>query len=155
MNFELSNQQLCDVAEAFETKLNEGLANEARQIKCLPCFTPIDSREFSGKAHVLDLGGSNLRSAEVDLENMTVGNIHKAKMPWQRGVPMAKKEYLSIQAELLSHLKTESAHTQLGYCFSYPARSLENGDAELIRWTKGIIVPETSGWQRAPRIYED
>jgi hexokinase len=145
MNFELNNQQLCEITEAFESKLREGLAADARQIKCLPCFTPIDSKDFSAKAHVLDLGGSNLRAAEVDLENMTIGNVYKAKMPWQRGEPMAKQEYLKIQAELLSHLKTDSASAQLGYCFSYPARSLENGDAELIRWTKGIIVPDTEG----------
>lgn len=146
MNFELSPEQLLDVVKVFQERLLEGLEADGKQIKCLPCFTPMDNKEFSGKSHVLDLGGSNLRAAEVDLDEMSVSNIHKAKMPWQRGVVMAKQEYLGVQADLLAKLdEADVSKASLGYCFSYPAKSLQNGDASLIRWTKGIVVPDTEG----------
>ena len=33
----------------------------------------------------------------------------------------------------------------IGYCFSYPAESMLNGDASLIRWTKGVDIKEMLG----------
>jgi len=36
-------------------------------------------------------------------------------------------------------------NSPIGYCFSYPAKSLTNGDAELIHWTKGVNIDEMEG----------
>jgi hexokinase len=41
-------------------------------------------------------------------------------------------------------LKIEKA-TPIGYCFSYPAESMTDGDAKLLRWTKGVNIKEMVG----------
>lgn len=33
----------------------------------------------------------------------------------------------------------------VGYCFSYPATSLFNGDAELLKWVKGVNIKDMEG----------
>jgi hexokinase len=49
-------------------------------------------------------------------------------------------------AGVISQLKTlDKTVTRIGYCFSYPADCRVNGDATLLRWTKGIDIPEMIG----------
>jgi len=37
------------------------------------------------------------------------------------------------------------AESPIGYCFSYPATSLSNGDAILVNWSKGVNIPNMIG----------
>jgi hexokinase len=51
--------------------------------------------------------------------------------------------YIS-QAKAINQLKLPK-NSPVGYCFSYPAKSLINGDAELITWTKGVNIAGMAG----------
>lgn len=51
--------------------------------------------------------------------------------------------YIS-QAQIINQLSLPQNST-IGYCFSYPAKSLLNGDAELIKWTKGVNIAGMEG----------
>ena len=48
------------------------------------------------------------------------------------------------EAETIRRLNIP-ANSSIGYCFSYPAKPLLNGDAELIVWTKGVNIPGMTG----------
>ncbi|NJO68487.1 MAG: hypothetical protein HC830_03715 [Bacteroidetes bacterium] len=55
-----------------------------------------------------------------------------------------EEDLYNSQAEVIKKLKLP-ANSNIGYCFSYPAKSLTNGDAELIVWTKGVNIPNMAG----------
>ena len=65
-------------------------------------------------------------------------------MGWKRKEPFDRNAYLNTQSKVLAALKCTETYP-LGYCFSFPAVSKPDGDAELIEWTKEIIVPGVVG----------
>jgi len=56
-----------------------------------------------------------------------------------------REDLFSAQAKTLGQLNVPH-NTPIGYCFSYPAKSLTNGDAELINWTKGVSIEKMEGY---------
>jgi hexokinase len=48
------------------------------------------------------------------------------------------------QSEVLKQLNVKE-NSPIGYCFSYPAKSMTDGDAELIKWTKGVSIAQMEG----------
>ena len=143
--FELSPEQLTATARAFFRKVMDGLAGKDTEIRCLPVYLHPRLRKTRGKAYVLDLGGSNMRAAVVSITANgpeLATPVKQVEIPWQRGKAFPLDQYLSLQAKILSQV-VQPETCPLGYCFSYPARSLPGGDAELISWTKGISVPGT------------
>jgi hexokinase len=146
-SFTLTREQLLDISRDFRLKVLEGLSEDGREIKCIPTFVPVSRSIRDGEAYVLDLGGSNLRAAMVAFDGgkprFLKGPVKEA-MPWERNRAITKEEYLSVQAGLINSLGYD-ARRPLGYCFSYPAEPGIDGDARLIRWTKGVDVRETEG----------
>jgi hexokinase len=51
------------------------------------------------------------------------------------------KMLFAEQASFLKELKMPEK-SPIGYCFSYPAECLPDGDARLLRWTKGVDIKE-------------
>lgn len=127
--------------------ISGGLEADHREIQCLPAYVPAAAIPDSGRAIVLDLGGSRVRTAELSLAagalTIDKGPID-AEMPWRRKVAFDTGAYLDLQADLIARLDPES-DLPLGYCFSYPTRSLSNRDAVLLKWTKDIAVPGIEG----------
>ena len=153
--FELKIRQLKQIAEEFEKKIEDGLAKPVendlaeheKEIKCIPTYIPSIKLPDSGEAYVLDLGGTNVRAAIVTFgkgKYTIKRGPCKEKMPWKRNIDLEKDIYLNTQTKALESLKY-SKECPLGYCFSYPAKSKLNGDAELINWTKEIKVPDVEG----------
>jgi hexokinase len=155
--FDLTQDQLLEIAEAFGKKIQQGLEEDPSEIKCLPAYVfPSRGELPEGVSYALDLGGSNLRAAVVSMKGNTLTFLTPVKsmeMPWKRNLPFSKNEFLELQAGLLGALDFPET-CPLGYCFSYPAQSLPDGDARLIRWTKGIVVPDTVG-KRMGRMLVD
>lgn len=142
--FNLDIEQVREIAWQFSAELRFGLDKNESRLKCLPTYVPINFLPLSGEVSVLDLGGSNLRAATVILENNQLQQVQsttKAKMPWQRGKTFPKSDLLRLQHNLLveAGIKPDSL---LGYCFSFPTDNTVQGDAQLIKWTKGICIPE-------------
>jgi hexokinase len=94
---------------------------------------------------VVDIGGSNVRTARVRLEEN--GRISfpagresaRLRRSWE-----SADEFFRFQADLSREMKGDSP-LPLGYCFSYPARALPGRDALLLRWTKSLQVPGVAG----------
>jgi len=145
--FEINIGRLKALALEFEKRVAEGLAEDGRELICMPTYIPSIRLPDSGTAYVIDLGGTNVRAATVSFRHgsCTIDRgPSEAKMPWERDTVLENHRYLDIQAKALAALECYD-ELPLGYCFSYPAESTLNGDAKLIRWTKEINVPGVEG----------
>lgn len=147
--FDLSLDQLKDIVSAYRAKITEGLAESDREIACLPTYLGLPTGDETGKALVIDTGGTNMRAALVELSQSN-GDIlsgpHADRVPDGRdGVALAGSTFFSAQAGLTGSLENLEHGLPLGYCFSYPAKNTPEGDAVLLRWTKGLQIDGVVG----------
>lgn len=146
--FKLSGKQLKEIAQSLQRKIEDGLSEDNTEIQCIPTFITPKTTAVKGKAVVLDLGGTNYRAAVVEFSAKKTA-IHPEN-GWKKDLSVMKtpgftqKALLKEQADLISELKKDKP-MPIGYCFSYPAESLPGGDANLIRWTKGVDIREMVG----------
>lgn len=146
--FKLKTKHLKEIALSLQTKVEKGLSEHGAEIQCIPTYIIPNVDINTGKALVLDLGGTNYRAALVDFVD-GVPEIHPEN-GWKKDLSIMKtpgftKEQLFEEiADLISELKLDE-EMPIGYCFSYPAESLPNGDAKLLRWTKGVNIQEMIG----------
>lgn len=146
--FKLKTKQLKEIAQSLQTKVELGLSKENTEIQCIPTFITPKTSAVNGKALVLDLGGTNYRVATV---NFVDGEptIHPEN-GWKKDLSVMKtpgytsNQLYKEQADPIKEIKIDSK-MPIGYCFSYPAESLLNGDATQLRWTKGVDIPEMVG----------
>lgn len=143
--FALSNEQLIEIAGNLKQKIETGLEHEGTEIKCLPTYIHPKKNGISGKATVFDLGGTNFRAAVVSVgEQTSIDGLAEKDITEMKAQEFTQKDLFNSQAEVINQLDLP-ANSTIGYCFSYPARSLTNGDAELINWTKGVNIDEMVG----------
>lgn len=146
--FKLELQQLKDIAESFKEKIKTGLNRDNTEIACIPTFVQPNEKLEKGKALVLDLGGTNYRVATLELKEGK-GTIHPEN-GWKKDLSVMKtpgftqEDLFREMADPINEIK-RNEEMPIGYCFSYPAASMLNGDAKLIRWTKGVNIPEMLG----------
>jgi hexokinase len=154
--FRLTADQLESIARAFREKTEEGLAKDGGEIKGLITYLRIRAPEEGRRALVVDLGGTQVRAAVVAFGRRGP-TIEKgpatALLPIRRGVPLPKERFLESLVAQVRKLGV-SQPLPLGYCFSYPAVSLPDGDATLIRWTKEVVVPDTEGERVGAMLFE-
>ncbi|MDR0430714.1 MAG: hexokinase [Tannerellaceae bacterium] len=142
--FKLSTEQLKEIAQSLQSKVEEGLGKEKQEVQCIPTFIN-PKAGATGKSLVLDLGGTNYRVATVDFSEGK--NIIRPENGWKKDLSIMKKpgfteeQLYKEQADPIMEIKIDEP-MPIGYCFSYPAESLPNGDATLLRWTKGVNIPE-------------
>lgn len=146
--FKLDNEQLKEIARSFKEKVEEGLSIENAEIQCIPTFITPKANGISGKSLVLDLGGTNYRVALVDFRNSTPAihpnNGWKKDMSIMKSPGYTREELFKELADMIIGIKREE-EMPIGYCFSYPAESTPDGDAKLLRWTKGVDIKEMIG----------
>jgi len=145
LRFRLAPDELLDMAQDFAAGVALGLAQDDQEIKALITYvapSPSPERE----ALVVDLGGTSVRAARVSIGQnpRIVSGPAISDLPVVRGVPLSRVDFLAVQTELLGQV-CSTRPLPLGYCFSYPARSLDDGDAILLTWTKEVYVPGTEG----------
>lgn len=146
--FSLSTSQLEDVRAALRARLEEGLARDGAQLKALPAYLAVPDRDLMGTALVIDIGGTNVRAAIVELQGggraRVVAGPLSRRLPLRDGELMGRDELFGFQARLARELSPEPG-LPVGYCFSYPSASQPNRDARLLRWTKGLRIPGVEG----------
>ena len=146
--FKLENDQLKEIALSLRQKVEEGLAKDDQEIQCIPTFITPKSTNINGKALVLDLGGTNYRVATVNFNN-DKPTIHPEN-GWKKDLSVMKTpgftrdELFKELADPIGEIKREQ-EMPIGYCFSYAAESLPDGDARLLHWTKGVHIKEMLG----------
>lgn len=146
--FKLDNEQLKDIAISLRKKVEEGLSKENTEVQCLPTFIFPRSKGINGSALVLDLGGTNYRVATVnfmdDKPTIRPENGWRKDLSAMKASGFTRDELFKELADPIEEIKREE-EMPIGYCFSYAAESLPDGDARLLHWTKGVNIPGMIG----------
>ena len=143
--FDLSTAQLVDIANDLSGKIEAGLKKDGTEIKCLPTYIHPKKDGIKGKATVFDLGGTNFRVATVEVADKTsITSMAEKDITEMKKKGFTRDDLFARQSDVLSQLNV-SERSPIGYCFSYPAKSMIDGDAELIKWTKGVGIPKMEG----------
>ncbi len=146
--FALTTEELNQIADKLQEKIEEGLKEKEREILAVPTFIYPSPHVEDGKVLALDWGGTNFRAAVVEYKNgrATILKDSKNKLNATLTKGFNQEKLHEKMAEFISELNDElEGVTQIGYCFSYPAENLVDGDARLIRWTKSIQIPDMIG----------
>ncbi|MDR0982749.1 MAG: hexokinase [Culturomica sp.] len=145
--FHLDIKQLKEIAELLRERIVKGLNEAGTEIQCLPTYIQPKS-EITGKAMVLDLGGTNYRVATVDFVDgkpeINPPNTWKMDLSMMKMPGFTRKDLFEVQADPIMTLNHDE-EMPIGYCFSYPTESYPGGDAKLLRWTKGVDIKEMVG----------
>lgn len=146
--FKLTDAQLQDIALEFREATIAGLAADNGDLLCIPTFITPRTDGIKGKALVLDLGGTNYRVAVVDFDGETP--VIHPENGWKKDLTVMKSpgfteaDLLAEQADPIGQIRL-GEEMPIGYCFSFPAESMENGDALLVHWNKGVDIKEMIG----------
>jgi len=144
--FELTNEELKKIADNLQEKIELGLKKDGTEILCIPTYiSPKDEIE-DGRVLSLDWGGTNFRAAIVELakgKDPVIIETKKKLLSAEKAVGFSQNDLLEEMATLIGSLENlNNQITRIGYCFSYPAECLPDGDAKLLRWTKGFEIHE-------------
>lgn len=130
----------------FIAEMEAGLAGQKSSLMMIPSFISLDRPvQTDTPVVVLDAGGTNLRAAVVVLDSegqATLNAFRKSSMPGTRG-HVSKEEFFQEFADFVSPVVGAAA--KIGFCFSYAAEAMPNGDARLIKWSKQIDAPAIEG----------
>jgi hexokinase len=136
---------LLSIANDFKQKIETGLKTDNTEIKALPTYIHPKKKDLKGEAVVFDLGGTNFRAAivsvgsDIVIKEMVEKDITEMKIPGY-----SQTDLYQSQLEIIRKLNIPKG-LPVGYCFSYPAKSLFDGDAELIKWVKGVNIENMEG----------
>ena len=143
--FALSTLQLREIANDLRQKIETGLQHDGTEIKGLPTYIHPNKDGLRGEATVFDLGGTNFRAAVVSVGEQTkITCLAEKDITQMKTDGFTQEDLFDAQAQIINQLDLP-ANSPIGYCFSYPAKSLTNGDAELINWTKGVNIEGMTG----------
>ena len=146
--FGLDSEQLRDIALSLKAKIEKGLCEDNSEVQCIPTFITPKTDGIKGKAVVLDLGGTNYRVAKVDFSGkepvIHPNNGWKIDLSIMKQQGFTEDDLLQNMTDPICELNIEE-NLPIGYCFSYPAEALPKGDANLLRWTKGVSINEMVG----------
>jgi hexokinase len=137
-----------DIAEALKAKIETGLREDGTEILALPTYITPPAEGVKGKALVLDLGGTNYRVAVINFNGKEP--VIQPEGGWKKDLSVIRtpgfteEELLTQMADPIEAIKHEEP-MPVGYCFSYPAAAMPDGDGRLIIWTKGIDIPSMVG----------
>ncbi len=144
--FDLSTEQLKEIAQTLKGRIAVGLEKKNEEILAIPTYINPRKDIKDEKVLVLDLGGTNYRVAVVEFKNgqpaIHPENGYKIKLSAKA---MRDKDTLFKEiTDPIAQLDLTGVE-YVGYCFSFPADSTLDGDAVLVRWTKGFDIPEMIG----------
>ncbi len=143
--FDLTTTELDKIADSLQKKIEEGLQVDGGEIAGIPTHVDKKDKLEDGRILALDWGGTNFRAAIVEFKGgkATVLESVKQLLSKNETAGFNQEKLHEKMAECISTLKNlDSKVTKIGYCFSYPAASRLNGDAIVLRWNKGIDIPD-------------
>ena len=135
---------------AFEDEAAKAVAGEPSSLRMIDSHLPgcVDVQSLADRpVIVVDAGGTNLRVASVRLTagGPVFAHVRKSRMPGTDGLVSAEAFHRAIAAEVDAVRACEPQAACIGYCFSYECKSLPDGDAELVAWSKQIAAPDVIG----------
>ena len=95
-------------------------------------------------AIIIDAGGTNFRSCLVTKSpsGIEISDFEKKSMP-AIDRELSKEEFYKAIADNISRLKDKS--DKISFCFSYAMNISEDGDGQIIRFSKEVKAPQAIG----------
>ena len=147
--FELTIEELKAIADNLQEKIELGLKKDGTEILCIPTYISPKEEMEDGRVLALDWGGTNFRAAIVELakgKDPELVEVKKKLLSAKETIGFSQDDLLEEMATLIASLENlDNTISRIGYCFSYPAESLTDGDAKLLRWTKGFEIHDMVG----------
>ena len=139
MGFMPSDAALVEGREAFRRAMVLGLAGQPGGLPMLPSYLPLNHHRPTGEALVLDAGGTNLRTAHVRLtvDGMEILARKDRPMPGTKG-RLSREAFFRSLAEDAAAMMTSPL--PIGFCFSFTADILPDGDARVLYLDKELQV---------------
>ena len=125
--------------------MEKGLQVDNEEMPMLPSFFPLrEIRQKEGHVMVIDAGGTNFRAAVVSFREGKgkLEFVKKAKMP---GVDYAVSwdEFICFTADQIEPFLDVVGN--IGFCFSYTALQLPDGDAQVVSIDKEVMISGAEG----------
>ena len=147
--FRLNIDQLNEIADTLCQRIKTGLTQDGQEIRAIPAYLAPPPEGLHGQALIVDIGGTNIRAAIVELDpdgshKILTGPIRATVPAGRQGESITAEEFFDAQARLALQLNP-SPNLPVGYCFSYSAQSTPDADARLINWTKDVHIDGVVG----------
>ncbi|RCI04150.1 hexokinase A [Rhizopus stolonifer] len=169
-DFCLSREQLKPIIEGFKLECKAGLKTPSKGLATMiPSFvTKMPTGDETGTFLSLDLGGTNLRIAAVELKGAGKSVVHELKrrptvelktgegsvfFDW---IADAIRDLVTVEAK---HLFTEAQVSgqdtlALGVCWSFPVDQTAVDRGVILRMGKGFTLQNTEGYDLADMFHE-
>ena len=151
--FELKSDELKNIANCLQERIEEGLTKDGMEILAIPTYITPKQDITNGKVLALDWGGVNFRAAIVEFKNgkPLILEIKTSHLSQKETTNFKQNDLYAAMANVIKQLETlDETVKNIGYCFSYPARCEKNGDATLLHWAKGISISDMQGEYKEP-----
>lgn len=133
-----------DMEYAIAGEMKKGLAGEGG-LPMLPSYLPVTRVKEPCQVIVLDVGGTNLRTALVAVapgEPVQVKHLTTLPTPGTQG-PMTRETFFAAIAETLRPIA--GASDRIGLCFSFACDILPDRDARVLYLDKQLQVTGLTG----------
>ena len=136
-------------------EMENGLEGKKSSMPMIDSYCSPDFDAKPGKkVAVIDAGGTNFRTCIVSFDekgNPVIEDFKKSRMP---GIDrqVTAEEFFNIIADEVERLidKTD----RIGFCFSYAAKILPNGDGVPLTFSKEIKAPEVVGKELGKELFK-
>ncbi|MCX5680412.1 MAG: hexokinase [Candidatus Omnitrophica bacterium] len=149
--FNVSVNEMRKLAGDFRSEMDKGLAGRKSSLKMIPTYTKRPSGTEIGKYIALDLGGTNFRVLEIELEGsgrMSRPRVMKFKLN-KRHITGSGDLFFGFIAGCLKNFlvknKEMNSVRKMGFTFSFPVKQTEIASGNLVCWTKGFKVSGVIG----------
>lgn len=151
--FGASAADISSLTELFIDQMKFALDNPSRNMMLDAHVSTAFEIKPNKNVVVIDAGGTNLRTCLVHFDeklNPVISDFSKTKMP---GIDheVSSEEFFNCFADRIQNL-IEKADL-VGWCFSYAAEILENGDGIPLSFSKEIKAPQVIGKQLGKELF--
>lgn len=147
------------VVEKFVKEMEKGLSKEGGNIPMNVAWVmEYPDGSETGTFMALDMGGTNLRVAEITLDGRRHFDIVQSKYKMPESMKTGTSDELfgfiadSIRSFLDQYHPGDKSNTHIGFTFSYPATQHAINHGILQRWTKGFDIDGVEGKDVAPLL---
>lgn len=151
-DFEYTLPDLKKIISNFHSEMKLGLRGKKSSLKMLPAFVNRATGFEKGHYLALDLGGTNFRVLQVELNGagkVKVNHVGQFVIPGavMRGTGVQLFNFIakSIQKFLVKNKLDLTQKGKLGFTFSFPIKQKNIVSGMLINWTKGFTATQVVG----------
>jgi hexokinase len=150
--FILSPQRLREICKVFVKEMEKGLESDDCTLKMIPSFvTNRPTGKEVGTYLALDLGGTNFRVCEINLEGQSKVRLRAKKFTIPDSAKTADQSVLfDFLAESIAiFIKEYNINTEkdinLGFTFSFPVQQTALNKGTILLWNKGFNCANSIG----------